>query len=83
MPWSPPLVGVLKFNVDGAVEGKLGPAVVGGVLHDSDGVVLALFSKHVGHMESNEVEVVAILEALHIFGLHFLNTLSFFFYCGK
>ena len=37
------------------------------MLRNSEGVVLALFSKHVGCMESNEVEVPAILEAIRIF----------------
>lgn len=34
------------------------------MLHNSDEVILVMFSKHVGLMESNEVEVLAILEAL-------------------
>ena len=29
--WSPPPLGVLKFNVDGAARGKLGPVGIGGV----------------------------------------------------
>lgn len=47
--------------------GKTRAGRVCGVLHICDGVVLAFFSKHVGHMESNEAEVVAILEVLRIF----------------
>lgn len=39
---------------------KLGLAGVGGVRHNSQGVVLAMFSKHVGCIESNEAEVLAI-----------------------
>ena len=39
------------------------------VFCNSHGAVLTLFSKHVGHMESNEAKVVAILEALCIFTL--------------
>lgn len=58
---------MLKFNVDGATKGILGPPGVGVVLRNRNGIVLALFSKHVGCMESNEAEVVAILEALQIF----------------
>eukprot|EP00268_Persea_americana_P036637 TRINITY_DN3614_c1_g1_i6.p1 TRINITY_DN3614_c1_g1~~TRINITY_DN3614_c1_g1_i6.p1 ORF type:complete len:138 (-),score=27.70 TRINITY_DN3614_c1_g1_i6:344-757(-) len=65
--WAPPSKGVLKFNVDGAARGKPGPTGIGGVLCNSEGIVLALFSKHVGCMESNEVEVVANLEAIRIF----------------
>lgn len=59
--WDPHSPSVLKFNVDRAAKGKAG-ARVGGVLHNSEGIVLTLFSKLVGCMESNEVEVFAILE---------------------
>lgn len=31
--WSPPLEGILKFNVDGVAMGKLGPTSVGGALY--------------------------------------------------
>lgn len=65
--WVPPREGVLKFNVDRAARGKLGLAGTGGVLWKSLGDVLAMFSKHVGIMESNELEVLAILEALQFF----------------
>ena len=37
------------------------------MLRNSNGVALSLFSKHVGWIESNEAEAVAILEALRIF----------------
>lgn len=45
--WVPPLVVELKFNVNGASRGKPGLARVGGVLRNSHGVLLVLFSKHV------------------------------------
>ncbi|XXG74166.1 hypothetical protein AAC387_Pa07g2955 [Persea americana] len=67
MLWAPPNVGLLKFNVDGAAKGKPEPAGIGGVLRNSGGLVLVMFSKHVGTMESNRVEVLAILEAVRIF----------------
>lgn len=41
-----------------------------------DGEVLAMFSKHEGCMESNEMEVVAILEVLRIFALSFNSELE-------
>ena len=72
--WAPPNVGVLKFNVDGAAKGKPGPAGIGGVLHDSGGLVLVMFSKHVGTMESNEAEVLAILEVVRIFASSSFNS---------
>lgn len=46
----------------GQLGGNQGRQEFGG-----DGVVFAMFSKHVGRMESNEAEVVAILETLCIF----------------
>lgn len=64
---APPKVGELKFNVDRAARGKPGPAGRGGVLRNYKGVVVALFSKHVVIMESNEAEVVTTLEVLQIF----------------
>ena len=39
-----------------------------------EGIVLALFSKHVGCMESNEVEVLAILEAIRIFSYFYFHS---------
>ena len=45
--WSPPHYGVLKFNVDGASRIKLGPARIG-VLRNSRGEILLMFSKYVG-----------------------------------
>ena len=59
--WVPPIVGVLKFNVDGVAKRKPGPAGIGGVLRDSGGIVLVMFT---GTMEANEVEVLAILEVV-------------------
>lgn len=44
------------------VEGKLGPAGIGGMLDNSDVKVLAMFSKDVGCMESNEANVLANVE---------------------
>ena len=37
------------------------------MLRNSKGIVLALFSMHVGCLESNKAEAVAILEAIRIF----------------
>lgn len=65
--WAPSFGDVLRFNVDGAMRGKPRQAVVEGVLHNEVEVVLVWFSENVGIMESNEEEVVAILEALWIF----------------
>ena len=72
--WAPPNVGVLRFNVDEAAKRKPGLGGIGGVLRDGGGLVLVMFSKHVGTMESNEVEVLAILEAVRIFASSSFNS---------
>ena len=63
--------GVLKFNADGAAKGKPDLAAIGGVLRNQKGEVLFMFSKDAGIKDSNEAEVLAILEALRIFHTSF------------
>ncbi|KAK3219249.1 hypothetical protein Dsin_013219 [Dipteronia sinensis] len=58
--WTPPDNKGLKFNVDGSVRGNLGPAGIGGVLRDSRGKVLCLFSLFMGSYGSNLTELLAI-----------------------
>lgn len=58
---------MLKFPMDGAARGKLGMAGVGGALRNNLREALAMFSKHVGIMESNKVEVVAIFRSVPFF----------------
>lgn len=62
MVWVPPSGDVLKFDVARDARGKPGPAGIRGVLRDGQWVVFIMFSKNVGIMGSNKVEVVAILE---------------------
>ena len=64
VPWSTPPVGTLKFNVDSASRVKSGPAGVRGVPRNSNCEALLMLSKNVGVCDSNEAEVLAILEAL-------------------
>ena len=52
--------------MDGASKGKPGLVGIGGVLRNHKGEVIYLFFKHVGMKDSNEADVMAILEALHI-----------------
>lgn len=61
--WSPPLLCVLKFDVDGTVRGKPGLVGIDGVLCNSKGEVLYMFLKLVGFCDSNVADVLAILEA--------------------
>lgn len=61
----------MKFSIDGAGKGKLGLAGIGCVLHNGKGDVMMKFSKSIGVKDSNEAEVLAILEALCMFvGVH-------------
>lgn len=55
--------------------GKLWPAGIGGVLRNRKGEALYMFSKHLGAKDSNEGEILAILEALHVYGLLFQHNL--------
>ena len=51
------------FNVDGFARGKPGPAGIGGVLRDSRGKVLCVFSLFVSVRDSNEARLMAIGKA--------------------
>ncbi|KAK1577492.1 hypothetical protein Q3G72_022264 [Acer saccharum] len=42
--WQPPMVGSLKFNVDRSSRGNSGLSGIGGVLRNSDGDIVCLFS---------------------------------------
>lgn len=72
--WSSPPIVVLKYNVDDAAHGKLRPAGVGGILRNHTWEVLLMFFKYVGVKDSNEVEVLTIVEDLCIYALSFLGT---------
>ncbi|KAK3226757.1 hypothetical protein Dsin_006619 [Dipteronia sinensis] len=62
----PPLMGTFKFNVDGSARGSPGMASIGGVLRDSKGKVVCLFSLGVGITDSNSVEILAIKKAVEL-----------------
>ncbi|KAK3206435.1 hypothetical protein Dsin_020481 [Dipteronia sinensis] len=64
--WIPPLMGTFKFNVDGSARGSPGMAGIGGVLRDSKGKVVCLFSLGVGIMDSNSAEILAIKKAVEL-----------------
>lgn len=61
--WTSPPMGVQKFTVDGAARGNPCPSGIGGVPQNSEWD-MAMLSKSVGILDSDEVEVLAILEAL-------------------
>ncbi|KAK3199586.1 hypothetical protein Dsin_023001 [Dipteronia sinensis] len=56
----------LKFNVDGSSRGKPGPSGIGGVLRDSNGKVLCLYSYYMGILDSNVAELLAIKRAVEL-----------------
>ncbi|XVE77673.1 hypothetical protein DITRI_Ditri13aG0081000 [Diplodiscus trichospermus] len=67
MVWINPAVGYMKFNVDGSSLGKPGPAGIGGILRNHQGEEVIRFSKSIGFVDSNEVELLAIREAFILF----------------
>ena len=61
--WIPPSLDVLKFNVDGSARGSPGPAGMGGVLRDSYGKIMCVFSAFLGISDGISAEVEAIHKA--------------------
>lgn len=53
--------------MNGVTRDEPDPIGIGGVLRNSRGEVLISFSKSIGDGDSNEAEVLAILEALRIY----------------
>lgn len=60
--WVPPITRVLKFNVDGVARDRPGRQELARC-----SIIETVSSKSMGCMDSNEAEVVAILEALQSF----------------
>ncbi|KAH1090612.1 hypothetical protein J1N35_017869 [Gossypium stocksii] len=46
--WRPTPPGCLKFNVDGAISGQSGDAVIRGIIREDKGVSLVTFSRSIG-----------------------------------
>ncbi|EOY00968.1 Uncharacterized protein TCM_010873 [Theobroma cacao] len=65
--WTAPNERTLKFNVDGATQGCLGPAGIGGLLRNCKREVKIIFSKHISEADSNLAEYRAVREAFAIF----------------
>ena len=53
--------------MDGSTKGNLGPAGIGGVLRDCNAAVKVVFSKSIGVIDSNMVELFAVRKALMVF----------------
>ncbi|KAK2655964.1 hypothetical protein Ddye_009016 [Dipteronia dyeriana] len=66
MAWASPFGYNLGFNVDGSTRGVPSNAGIGGVLRDSSGKVLSLFSYYVGILDATSVEIPAIHRACQL-----------------
>ncbi|KAK3189743.1 hypothetical protein Dsin_029304 [Dipteronia sinensis] len=64
--WDPPPSTAFKLNMDGAARGSMGGASMGGVLRDSRGKVVCMFSNFLGNQDSNTTEIVTIWKACNI-----------------
>ncbi|KAK3222582.1 hypothetical protein Dsin_009607 [Dipteronia sinensis] len=65
--WIPSYLDDLKFNVDGSTRGKPGPTGISGVLKNSKGKIMCLFSLFIGIQDSNTAEIMAIHKACMLF----------------
>ncbi|EOY25856.1 Uncharacterized protein TCM_027221 [Theobroma cacao] len=65
--WGKPSMGFMKFNIDGAARGCPSPSSMGGAMHNHEEDVKILFSKPLGHGDSNMAEILAIKEAFYLF----------------
>ena len=54
----------LTINSDGAAMPNPGPAGIGAVLRDSNGVVVAEISEYIGNSTNNKAEFLALIAAL-------------------
>ncbi|KAK2655120.1 hypothetical protein Ddye_008172 [Dipteronia dyeriana] len=64
--WTPPHACALKFNVDGSASGAPGNAGIRGVLRNSSGLMLGMFSLYVGSGDSRMAEMLAIHKAISL-----------------
>ncbi|KAK3188625.1 hypothetical protein Dsin_028186 [Dipteronia sinensis] len=65
--WSFSALDALKFNVNGSVRGSPGPTGMRGVLCDSGGKILCLFSSYLRYKNSNMAEILAIQKACDLY----------------
>lgn len=64
--WSPPPTNVLKWNVDASGKEDKRKAAIGGVLRNSNGNFLCLFSSPIPIMDINNAEILAIHRAIKL-----------------
>ncbi|XP_077251795.1 uncharacterized protein LOC143891022 [Tasmannia lanceolata] len=62
--WEPPPLGMFKLNFDGASFGNPGPAEVGGLCHNGEGVVQWAFFGSIGVCDDSEAEVKVVFHGI-------------------
>jgi ribonuclease HI len=62
--WSPPPIGFIKINFDGASKGNPGPAGFGATLRNSNGKILYLVAGFMGENTNNAAELTGLLHGL-------------------
>ena len=75
--WSPPQVGFVKINFDGAVFSNANSSGVGAVIRNHNGVVMASCAEKLNQAyKAEEIEALAALKALQLaFDLGFQNAI--------
>eukprot|EP00253_Pinus_taeda_P015440 PITA_15440 len=61
-----PPEGFIKLNFDGAAKGNPGPASLGGIFRNGEGVTEWIYAEHGGTMTNNEAEFMAVYQGLKI-----------------
>ncbi|XP_048498506.1 uncharacterized protein LOC104891721 [Beta vulgaris subsp. vulgaris] len=64
--WSPPSPGLIKWNDDASVNAGRSKSAIGGVLRNSQGLFMCLFSSPIPPMEINSAEILAIFRVAQI-----------------
>nr|CCA66140.1 hypothetical protein [Beta vulgaris subsp. vulgaris] len=64
--WTPPIENFLKWNVDASANPLLSTSAMGGVLRNSQGNFMCLFSSPIPFMEINCAEILGIYRAVKI-----------------
>ena len=63
-------MGALTVNVDGGARGNPGPAAIGVVVRDEDGVVLEELGETIGRATNNVAEYRALLRGIELAAAH-------------
>ena len=62
--WTPPPIGFIKINFDGASKGNPGPSGYGAVIKNPKGEILILTAGYLGKTTNNAVELIGLLQGL-------------------